>query len=290
MEMRELRYFVALAEELHFARAAARIGIEQSPLSKAITVMERHLGVRLFIRTRRSTTLTPIGETLLRDARRILAQVDFAHRNLLAAAAGHSGRLHVAMCDGVAHLRIGRLLANIRKGSPDVDIQVSHIPISEQLRGLRSGQIDVGFGLSPSDDPQLRCVPLWKDHVVIVMRRDDPLADRLSIGRPALRDSPLILLGERFRQHAPNADLAGLTMNGKAVQYVASMELLLTLVTAGYGIGLISAGQADTIRRPDLAMHALDPGDAAITTFMVQRSEADSALVAQFTMQARMMS
>src|SRR6266700_8224129 len=72
METRELRYFVAVAEELHFARAAARVGIEQSPLSKAITEMERHLGVRLFVRTRRSTQLTGVGEMLLEDARRIL--------------------------------------------------------------------------------------------------------------------------------------------------------------------------------------------------------------------------
>jgi DNA-binding transcriptional LysR family regulator len=88
METRELRYFVAVAEELHFARAAARVGIEQLPLSKAITEMERHLGVRLFVRTRRSTRLTFIGETLLPDARRILAAVDQARRNIRGAALG----------------------------------------------------------------------------------------------------------------------------------------------------------------------------------------------------------
>src|ERR1700721_769368 len=97
METRELRYFVAVAEELHFARAAARVGIEQSPLSKAITHMERRLGVRLFIRTRRSTQLTAAGETLLLDARRILAEVDAAQRRLSAVAAGHRGRLRVGL-------------------------------------------------------------------------------------------------------------------------------------------------------------------------------------------------
>ena len=89
METRELRYFVAVAEELHFARAAARVGIEQSPLSKAITEMERHLGVRLFVRTSRSTQLTYVGETLLPVARRILAEVDQARGSILAAAFAH---------------------------------------------------------------------------------------------------------------------------------------------------------------------------------------------------------
>lgn len=196
MEIRELRYFVALAEELHFARAAARIGIEQSPLSKAITEMERRLGVRLFIRTRRSTTLTSIGETLLRDARVILAQVDSVRHNLLSAALGRSGRLNVGVCDGVAHTRIARLLAHTRQHSPDANIQVVYIPSSEQPRRLRSFHIDVGFGLIPSEDPQLRSIPLWIDHVVIVMRADLSLPER-PVNPPLTLDLPLILLGER---------------------------------------------------------------------------------------------
>src|ERR1700678_3936276 len=123
MELRLLRYFIAVAEELHFGRAAARIGIEQSPLSKAITDMERHLGVRLFVRTRRRTQLTYVGETLLPDARRILAQVDQAHRNIKAAALGSIGRLRIAICDGLAHPRIAKLLAQSREEDPEIDIQ-----------------------------------------------------------------------------------------------------------------------------------------------------------------------
>jgi DNA-binding transcriptional LysR family regulator len=123
-ELRELTYFVAVAEELHFARAAERVGINQSPLSKAITVMERHLGVRLFVRTRRSTQLTYVGETLLPDARRILAEVDQASRNIKAAASGRRGRLRVAIGDGLADPRIAGLFAQSRDEDSEIESTV----------------------------------------------------------------------------------------------------------------------------------------------------------------------
>jgi DNA-binding transcriptional LysR family regulator len=118
METRELRYFVALAEELHFGRAAARVCIEQSPLSKAITEMERNLGVKLFVRTRRSTQLTYAGETLLQDARQILSAVDQARDNIRRVATGRRGRLRIAVCDGLAQGRIAKLVAESVNAPP----------------------------------------------------------------------------------------------------------------------------------------------------------------------------
>src|SRR5258708_23090856 len=146
-ELRELIYFVAVAEELHFARAAERVGINQSPLSKAITVMERNLGVRLFVRTRRSTRLTAIGELLLSHARRILAEVDQARRSLIATASGRKGLLRVALCDGLAHPRIARLLAVSRREDPEVDLRITHSSFRAQLRELPSGSLPSALSL-----------------------------------------------------------------------------------------------------------------------------------------------
>jgi DNA-binding transcriptional LysR family regulator len=161
IETRQLRYFVALAEELHFARAAARVGIEQPPLSKAISELERELNVRLFIRTRRSTQLTYVGETLLKDAKAILNHLNEAHRNLRAAASGSVGRLRIAICDGTAHPRLVRVIAETRRVDPHVDIHLVHCSVSLQLRQLHSDQIDVALSLVKSSDPDLRAVPLW---------------------------------------------------------------------------------------------------------------------------------
>jgi len=237
VETRQLRYFVALAEELHFARAATRVGIEQSPLSKAITEMERGLGVRLFVRTRRCTTLTPIGELLLKDARRILTAVDDAHRTILAAASGRTGRLRLAICDGVAHPRISRLLAQITQDEPDVSVQLTHASHLEQVRALRAGHVDVCLGLRASADPDLLSIPLWNDAAVILLHPNHPLTARRYVDRIPEGTRPLFLLGEWLpgQPNASSADFCTSAQIYEPIEYVASTEMLLTIVSAGYG-------------------------------------------------------
>jgi DNA-binding transcriptional LysR family regulator len=288
METRELRYFVAVAEELHFARAATRVGIEQSPLSKAITEFERHLGARLFVRTRRSTRLTYVGETLLPDARRILAQVDQAQRNVKAAASGRRGRLRIAICDGLAHPKIARLLAQSRAEDPEIEIQIMHSALPVQLTELCSGVLDIAFSLSPRNDQQLESLPLWKDAAALVMPPDHPLAAQPIVRQIDADIGPLILLGERLPAGmAPIDDwLLSAEQQPDSIEYVVSIELLLTLVTAGYGVGLISVAQAETIRRPELVTRPLSVRGAAITTFLIRRRDEPARVVTRFTERA----
>ena len=289
MELRQLRYFIAVAEELHFGRAAARIGIEQSPLSKAITDMERRLGVRLFIRTRRSTQLTYVGETLLPDARRILAEVDQARRNIEAAASGRRGRLRIAIGDGLADPRIAALFARSRDVDSEIDIQIMHSPWSAQLRGLRSGVLDVGFTLRPSDDRDLRSVPLWKDPTALIMRPGHRLSAQPSIRQIDADTGALILLGERLSAGTEPIDawLLSSAQTAQSIEYVASIELLLTMVAAGFGAGLISATQAETNRRSDLVIRPLQIPGAIITTYLIHRHDDPSSVVARFTARAQ---
>jgi DNA-binding transcriptional LysR family regulator len=291
MELRELRYFIAVAEELHFARAAARVGIEQSPLSKAITEMERHLGVRLFIRTRRSTQLTYVGKTLLPDARRILAEVDQALRNMKAAALGRRGRLRIAIGDGLTDPRIAELFARSRAEDPEIDIQIMHSPLMAQLRDLHSGALDIGFALSPSNDRELRSVPLWKDPAALVLRPDHPLSAEPAIRQIDADTGALILLGERVSAGTEPIDawLLSSAQTATSIEYVASIELLLTKVAAGYGAGLISATQAETHRRSDLVMRPLHIPGALITTYLLHRHDDPSRVVARFTERAQQM-
>jgi DNA-binding transcriptional LysR family regulator len=288
MEIRELRYFVAVAEELHFARAAARVGIEQSPLSKAITEMELDLGVKLFVRTRRSTRLTYVGETLLEDARRILAEIAQARRNIRAAASGRRGRIRIAIGDGLADPRIARLLARSHDEEPEVDIQVMHVPFHVQLRELRSRVLDVGFALSPGDDRELRALPLWNDAAMLVMQPKHPLCSQSTIRQIDTDVGTLILLAHQSSavDKPVDARLMSSSLSAKSIEYVASMELLLTLVAAGYGTGLISAAQAETFQRSDLVVRPLGFRGATITTYILFRHD-PSSLVARFNERAQ---
>lgn len=294
METRELRYFVAVAEELHFARAAARVGIEQSPLSKAITQMERHLGVRLFIRTRRSTQLTAAGETLLGDARRILAEVDAAKRRLSAVAAGHRGRLRVALGEDLAHPRISKLIAETRHDKPDVDIEVTRATLSVQLAELRAGRMDVGFVLGAIDlsvlfaqeedsershtfGDDIHVDPLWKDAVVAIAKPGRLIAAQ-PVARPTdLSAGPIILVGE------PTQSRSG---RRYTVEFVANVDVLLTLIGAGRGIGLISAAQAETLQWTDLVVRALE-SPAEVQTLLLRREKDQSTLVTRFAERAQ---
>jgi DNA-binding transcriptional LysR family regulator len=289
MELRELRYFVAVAEELHFARAAARIGIEQSPLSKAIAELERHLGTQLFIRTRRSTQLTSAGEVLLQDAQRIFAAVNQAHHNIRSADSGRRGRLRVAVSDGLACFRIARLLTESRRDDPDVNIELVHSPLQKQLKELYSGALDIGLSLAPSNDPRLRSTPLWTDAIAVVMRADNPLAAQ-HVVRYVNTTGALIVLGEDGSNRDIESLIAGCLPpepRHETIEYAANTEMLLTLVAAGYGIGLMSAAAAETTRWPDLVVRPLSPRKSTITTFLVQRANDSSNLVLRFIERAR---
>lgn len=301
-ELRELYYFVAVAEELHFARAADRVGIHQSPLSKAITLMERHLGVRLFVRDRRSTQLTTIGEALLNDARRILAEADQARLGILAAAAGRTGRLRVAITDGLAHSRVVALLRQTHTADPGINVHVMQCPFSEQLHLLRSGLLDIGLTATAPDlhalvSAECACVPasplcglgedihatpVWKDALSVVLERAHPLATQTAIDWEALTAAQLIVVGERSMTCGDGGTLVELDGRSRRLEYAASVELLLTLAASGRGVGLIGAALAKSIHREDLVLRPLSTRRAKVTTFLLRRNEDQSPLVTRF--------
>ena len=160
MEIRHLRYCIAVAEELHFSRAAERLNIEQSPLSRTIKQLETELGAVLFDRASRGTRLTWAGQAFLEDARRVLLGIDQAKANVKAAATGYRGTLRIALSDGIARSRLTTLLALCREEEPEVEIRLFETPLSQQLKGLRSDLYDVGFALS--DDVVIKQHPFCK--------------------------------------------------------------------------------------------------------------------------------
>lgn len=148
MELRHLRCFIAVAEELHFARAAERLHIEQSPLSRAIKELEEELGVSLFARTTRSTRLTRAGNLFLEHVPRVFAALEQARDSVRAAANGFHGQLRIALSDGITPSRLPALLAQCRLDEPEVDIRLFEVPLSQQIKGLIDDLYDVGFAQS----------------------------------------------------------------------------------------------------------------------------------------------
>ena len=171
MELRHLRYFVVVAEVLHFARAAKRLNMSQSPLSRAIKDLEHELGAQLFERTSEGTRLTSAGQVFLGEARRLLFTLEQAKESAQATAAGFRGRLRIALSDGVAPRRLASLLAQCREKDPLVEIRFFEVPLAEQLKGLRTDLYDAGFAHLAHAGAGIDALAAWNDALVIAVPR-----------------------------------------------------------------------------------------------------------------------
>ncbi|MFI2184404.1 LysR family transcriptional regulator [Streptomyces sioyaensis] len=176
VELRTLRYFVAVAEELHFGRAAARLHMSQPPLSRAIKQLEAEIGALLFARSPAGVTLTPVGAVLLDEARALLDQADRVRVRVTAAAGAATVTIGI-LGDGTDP-GITRLAAVFRRSHPGVDIHIRDTDLTDPTCGLRAGLVDVALTRAPFDETALTVRELRTDPVGAVLRADDPLARR----------------------------------------------------------------------------------------------------------------
>ncbi|MEV6418130.1 LysR substrate-binding domain-containing protein [Streptomyces sp. NPDC051662] len=181
MELRTLRYFVAVAEELHFGRAAVRLHMSQPPLSRAIKGLESEIGAPLLHRSPAGVTLTAVGSALLVEARSLLDHADRL-RVRLAVAAG-AATLTVGLLGDSTDPGARRLAAAYRRRHPDVEVRVRETDLTDPTCGLRAGLVDIALTRAPFDDTGLTVHELRTDPVGAVLRADDPLAgqDRVSL-------------------------------------------------------------------------------------------------------------
>ncbi|WP_433328269.1 LysR family transcriptional regulator [Spirillospora sp. CA-294931] len=194
MELRLLRYFVAVAEELHFGRAAARLHMTQPPLSRAIKQLENELGVVLLRRSAGGVALTSAGKILYTEARTLLEQAEQA-RIRVAAAAGEVTLTVGTLGDSAGDVGT-RLAATFRRRHPDVAIRFREADFTDPTTGLRNGVVDVALTRSPFDDTGISVCVLRSEPVGVVLRSDDPLAERASLRLGDLDDRAWFQLPE----------------------------------------------------------------------------------------------
>ncbi|MFJ3666945.1 LysR family transcriptional regulator [Streptomyces sp. NPDC090106] len=179
MELRTLRYFVAVAEELHFGRAAARLHMSQPPLSRAIKRLEAEAGAALFVRSSAGVSLTPVGEVLLEEARALLDRADRLRGRV--AAAVRDTFLTVGLLGDSADPVVRRLAEDFRLRHPHVEVRIREAGLADPTCGLHAGLVDIALTRAPFDRTGLSVRELGADRVGALLRADDPLA-----GRPAL--------------------------------------------------------------------------------------------------------
>jgi DNA-binding transcriptional LysR family regulator len=244
MELRQLRYFVAVAEELHFRRAAERLHMSQPPLSNQLRRLEEELGCPLMIRSRRRVELTPAGEAFLRDARRVLRELEEAAQNAHRIHAGQAGRLRISFVGSALLSLVPNVVRRYRAARPDVELQLRERSTEEQLRDLRAGAIDVALVPLPVDAPDLRTEVLLRERAVAALPAAHPLAALARVPALRLAAEPLVLFP---RSQAPGlhdrllASLSGPDGPPAVAQYAPETQTIVSLVAAEIGVSLVQA-------------------------------------------------
>jgi DNA-binding transcriptional LysR family regulator len=289
MELRHLRYFLAVAEELHFARAAERLHIEQSPLSRAIKDLESDLGLLLFERTTRSTHLTWAGQVFLTEARRVLTTLEQAISTTKAAATGYRGTLRIALSDGVAQPWFAALLAQCREEEPDVEIRLFEVALAEQIKGLRGNLYDAGFALSSEPGDGITALAVWNDPLVIAVPARHPLLAHKRIPLSELIRYPLVLCHpEQCEGYYRQIERILRTVHTEptVAEHAASFDLMMTLVAAGYGLSFAKESHIAFCRHPEIVCRPLAGKLQVLTTYLLRPNSTSSEPLNRFVTRA----
>lgn len=290
MELRHLRCFIVLAEELHFTRAADRLHIEQPPLSRTIKELEDSLGVVLFDRDRRGTRLTAAGAVFLQDMYRLFIVLEQARENVRAVAAGLQGCVRITASEGALDQRLSAFLAQCRADEPEMEIRLSEVPMNEQLRDLRTGDCLIGFAHTADVGEGIVAEPLWRDQLVLALPARHALLAYKAVPVQALSHHPLILYDASVCQgyHCAIDRLLQPLEQQTVAEHATSLDLMLTLVGAGYGVGFMAASKVTLSHRPDVVTRPLAHGSATITTYLLRpASDTPSSLMERFVARLR---
>jgi DNA-binding transcriptional LysR family regulator len=244
IELRHLRYFAILAQELHFGRAAARLGIAQPPLSQQIRRLETILGTRLLERTSRRVQLTDAGRAFLVETERVLAGVEGAVEAARRSGRGESGELRVAFAATVMFLALPSIIREFRTRFPRVHLDLREMPTGPQLQALRDGEIDIGFVREPRPDPELEMVTVMREPLRIAVNRSHPLASRPTLAVRDLAEEPFVLFPAELAPglHAQVMSLCrSAGFSPRVVEESRELYTSVSLVEAGVGVSILPA-------------------------------------------------
>jgi DNA-binding transcriptional LysR family regulator len=261
IELRTLRQFVAVAEELHFGRAAQRLRMTQPPLSQAIQGLERKLGAALFVRHQRSVRLSPAGAALLPEARRLLAAAESLPRLAQAAAAGLSGELRLAFVSSIAYGPLPGWLRSFRAAHADVVLRLHEATLDVQLDAFAAGEIDAGFVLHAQGaaPPGLAAWRALREPLVLALPESHPLAARRSLAFAQLAAEPLVIFPRAIAPSLYDAVLGFYREQGvtpRIAQEAIQMQTIVNLVSAGIGVAWVPAALMQ-LQRPGVVYRPL---------------------------------
>ena len=259
-DLRKLRQFIAVAEELHFSKAAVRLHMSQPPLSRSIHQIEKDLEVDLFVRHSHGVELTNEGEVFLNEARNILLTVERAYERTQQAKRGEIGRLVIGYQGSGVFDLLPRLIARFKKDYPQAKIDIHNMNKNEQVLNLRNHSIHIGIIRHVNNEPGITTHTIAKEPIYVAISKEHSLAKAKSVSIKSLATEPLIVFPRANRPGFADQTIAKCRKSGfvpNIIQEAEDVISALVLVSAGLGVSLVPHS-ACNIRIPNVTFIPLD--------------------------------
>lgn len=289
MELRHLRYFIAVAEELHFGRAAERLCIAQPPLSQQIQQLERELGFQLFHRTQRHVELTAAGQLFLDEAREVLSGLEKAVAAGRRVARGEVGRLGIGFVGTATYEFLPAALSEFRERYPEVELVLRELVSAKQVQALRDRRIHVGLARPTITEKGIVSEPLYQEPLVAALPARHPLARQERLTLATLAEEPFVLF-PRYPQPSYAEFLISLCeqagFSPHVVQETAEIHTAISLVAAGLGVTLVPAS-VQSAHREGIAYLPFEEPQPTTELTVIYREGETSSLANAFLQIAR---
>lgn len=284
MELRHLRYFVAVAEEMSFGRAAQRLRMSQPPLSQQVRDLEQEIGVELVDRSKRRIRLTHAGRLFLEEARRTLEQAERSVRTAVRADQGEIGRLSMGFLGSATYDVLPKILRAFRQRYPNVQLALETMSTSQQVQAFRDGRIQVGFLRPPMDD-SLSVRVVLRESLVAMLPADHRFAGRESVSLLELSEDDFILWP---RAAAPRTrdEIVSLCREAgfspSIVQESPELQTIVGLVTAGIGVSLLIGTPEHMLGHSSVVYRMIDAPEAVFELALARKKDERSPIVHAF--------
>jgi len=289
-ELSQLRCFVAVAEELHFGRAAARLNMTQPPLSRQIQILERILDVALLERSNRTVRLTPAGQSFLAEARRLLKLAESAALLAKRVAKGKAGSINIGFTAASAYSYVPQLVAACRRELPEVEIALKEMVSGDQLKRLDSGEIDVGLLRPPVPRTGLRAFRVCAEAMIAAVPAGHPLARAEAISLEDLAIEPFITYAPYEARYFHDLVVELFTRAGLVpdyVQHLAQIHSILAMVHSGVGVSIVPEA-AVSLHFSGVTLRPLTlPQQRKAELYFVSREDNDNPLLPTIATLAR---
>lgn len=286
MDIRQIRYFIAVAEEANIGRAATRLHMSQPPLTRQIQQLEEELDTQLFVRTPRGMELTQAGALFLTEARNIRALIEQATERTQRAGQGKLGRLDVAIFGSAILDRIPKLILNFRNEYPDVNVVLHTMTKAEQISALRQNRITVGFNRMLAPLPDLCSEVIATESLLLAVNLNDPLAALTALRFDVLAQRPVILFPSGARPNFVDKVLSLCEARGfvpEIAQEVGDAVTGVALVASGFGVCVVPES-ATTLNFPGVVYIPFEdaPEDACVDLSCIYRADDQSPILSTF--------